>query len=159
MCHLVRHRDLLHGCLQVEKDGEAEQTKALARVLFDTALLESGFAIEHPKDFNSRVHRILATSLGIKGDLKVAVEPEDPEVPAPSHAGWVHFARDTMCVMLLVLLSVAVTYDLPIQAVQDATATRRGQMVLPGYFMLHQPAFFRTTSFRHARYEICSNSF
>lgn len=69
-------------CMQFEKDKEGEQTKALARILFDTALLESGFAIEQPKDFNTRVHRLLASSLGIKGELKVDVEPDEPEVSA-----------------------------------------------------------------------------
>lgn len=65
---------------QVEKDKDAEATKALARVLYDTALLESGFAIEQPKDFNARIHKLLAASLGIKGDLKVEAAPDEPEV-------------------------------------------------------------------------------
>ena len=71
--------------VQFEKDKESEQTKALARILYDTALLESGFAIEHPKDFNSRVHQLLAMQLGIKGEFKVDVEPDDPEVRPHHH--------------------------------------------------------------------------
>lgn len=65
---------------QYEKDKEAEATKQLAHILYDTALLESGFAIEAPKDFNMRVHTLLASSLGIKGEMKVPVEPEEVEV-------------------------------------------------------------------------------
>lgn len=65
--------------VKVEKDKDAEATKALARVLYDTALLESGFAIEQPKDFNARIHKLLAASLGIKGDLKVEAAPDEPE--------------------------------------------------------------------------------
>ena len=66
--------------MQYEKDKEAEATKHLAHILYDTALLESGFAIETPKDFNTRVHNLLASSLGIKGEMKVPVEPEEAEV-------------------------------------------------------------------------------
>ncbi|KAK9808251.1 hypothetical protein WJX73_003622 [Symbiochloris irregularis] len=65
--------------VKYEKDKDAAATKALAQILYDTALLESGFAIEQPKDFNARVHNLLASSLGIKGELKVPVEPEEVE--------------------------------------------------------------------------------
>ena len=60
--------------MQVDKDKEAASTKALAQTLFDTALLESGFGIEHPQDFNQRVHRLMADSLGLKGSLDGASE-------------------------------------------------------------------------------------
>ena len=51
---------------QVEADKEAVATKALAVTLYDTALLESGFDLENPQDFNKRIHRILASSLGLQ---------------------------------------------------------------------------------------------
>ena len=64
----------------MEKNKDADSSKALAKVLFDTALLESGFDLEHPQEFNSRVLRILADNLGIKGDLMPEVTSQLPAV-------------------------------------------------------------------------------
>ena len=52
----------------------------MARVLFDTALLESGFDLEAPKAFNARVYELMAGAYGIKGDLTVS--PADAEAAA-----------------------------------------------------------------------------
>ena len=52
----------------------------MARVLFDTALLESGFDLEAPKAFNARVYELMAGAFGIKGDLSVS--PSDAEAAA-----------------------------------------------------------------------------
>ncbi len=52
----------------------------MARVLYDTALLESGFDLEAPKAFNERVYQLLAGAFGIKGDL--AVSPADAAAAA-----------------------------------------------------------------------------
>ena len=52
----------------------------MARVLFDTALLESGFDLEAPKAFNERVYELMAGAFGIKGDLTVL--PADAEAAA-----------------------------------------------------------------------------
>ena len=60
--------------LQVEKNKESEKAKRFARVLFDTALLESGFQLEETKDFNSRVYALLADAFAIKRDI-TKVEP------------------------------------------------------------------------------------
>ena len=69
---------------QHERDEEGEDAKALARMLFDTALLESGFTIEAPKEFNSRIYTLLARSLGIKRDVTTAPEVADSkEVETP----------------------------------------------------------------------------
>ena len=65
----------------MEKNKDADSNKALAKVLFDTALLESGFDLEHPQEFNSRVLRILADNMGIKGDLMPEVTSQLPLLP------------------------------------------------------------------------------
>ncbi|CAK0784732.1 hypothetical protein CVIRNUC_007936 [Coccomyxa viridis] len=54
---------------QVEEDKESERTKAYAQTLWDTALLESGFEIEAPKEFNSRIYSLLAKAYSIPGEL------------------------------------------------------------------------------------------
>lgn len=72
-------------CGQVEKNKDADSNAALAKVLFDTALLESGFDLEHPQEFNSRVLRILADNMGIKGDLMPEVGPACPHLRHGCH--------------------------------------------------------------------------
>ncbi len=57
---------------QFEADKEGTAAASMARVLFDTALLESGFDLEEPKAFNERVYQLLAGAYGIKGDLSVS---------------------------------------------------------------------------------------
>ena len=59
---------------QVEEDKEAERTKAYAQTLWDTALLESGFEIEAPKEFNSRIYALLAQAYSIQGELGLSEE-------------------------------------------------------------------------------------
>lgn len=60
--------------MQYEADKESEKAAAYARLLWDTALLESGFEIEAPKDFNSRVYGLLAQAYNIEGDLSISAE-------------------------------------------------------------------------------------
>jgi hypothetical protein len=63
-------------CEQFMEDKESEKAKSFARVLFDAALLESGFQVEKPKEFNVRLYDILADAYGIERDLSTPVEPE-----------------------------------------------------------------------------------
>ena len=71
----------------MEKDKDAAATKHLAQTLFGTAMLESGFALDNPQEFNKRVHSILATSMGLKGSMDVDVArpptPRATSVPRP----------------------------------------------------------------------------
>ena len=69
---------------QVEQDKEALKTMALAQTLFDTALLESGFDIDNPQDFNKRIHRILASNMGLEGSLDASSEVRTPEAGTES---------------------------------------------------------------------------
>ena len=60
---------------QFEADKEAAATEAFARLIWDTALLESGFDIEAPKEFNARVYELLARAHGIApADLAMSEE-------------------------------------------------------------------------------------
>lgn len=58
----------------MDEDKESERTKAYAQTLWDTALLESGFEIEAPKEFNARIYSLLADAYSIKGDLGLSEE-------------------------------------------------------------------------------------
>jgi heat shock protein beta len=60
--------------LQFEEDKESEKAAAYARLLWDTALMESGFEIEAPKEFNSRIYGLLAQAYNIQGDLGISAE-------------------------------------------------------------------------------------
>ena len=75
---------------QVEEDKESERTKAYAQTLWDTALLESGFEIEAPKEFNGRIYNLLAQAYGLQGDLVLSEEEvkaaaAEEVCPAPEH--------------------------------------------------------------------------
>ena len=60
--------------MQVDEDKESEKTKAYAQTLWDTALLESGFEIEAPKEFNARIYSLLARAYSIQGELGLSEE-------------------------------------------------------------------------------------
>ena len=49
----------------------------MARIIFDSALLESGYMLPSPKEFNKRIYDLLARSYRIKADLSKAPEFDD----------------------------------------------------------------------------------
>jgi len=65
----------------VAADSDSEEAKDLAKLLFDTALLQSGFIIESDNigSFASRVDRIVRQSLGVDADAAVEELPEFAE--------------------------------------------------------------------------------
>ncbi|EIE27138.1 heat shock protein Hsp90 [Coccomyxa subellipsoidea C-169] len=69
-----RHPLVLELKRQFEEDKESDKAAAYARLLWDTALLESGFEIEAPKEFNSRIYGLLAQAYNIQGDLGISAE-------------------------------------------------------------------------------------
>lgn len=74
----------------MEEDKESERTKAYAQTLWDTALLESGFEIEAPKEFNSRIYTLLAQAYGLQGELELSEEEvkaaaTEEVCPPPEH--------------------------------------------------------------------------
>ena len=54
-----------------------ETTRDIAALLFDTALLSSGFTIEDPKDFATRAYRLVAKGLALPS-LELLPEMELP---------------------------------------------------------------------------------
>ena len=46
----------------------------MARIIFDSALLESGYPIENPKEFNTRIYELLARSMNIQKDVTEGAE-------------------------------------------------------------------------------------
>ena len=77
----------------VKSSADAETTKDLAYMVFDTALLTSGFQHDDTEDFAARMNRVLASSLKVSSmDLEEEVvieeeeEEEEEEVAAESNA-------------------------------------------------------------------------
>lgn len=54
-----------------------DSAKQAAKLVFETALLESGFVLEDPKDFASRLYSVIKANLNVSPD---AVVEEDEEV-------------------------------------------------------------------------------
>ena len=69
--------------LQHAKDPAGERTKLLAQLLFDTALLESGFGLNDNKAFNKRVYSLVKDVLKIKKDFDSSADAEVPPPPPP----------------------------------------------------------------------------
>lgn len=59
------------------QDAVAQQT---AKLIYQTALLESGFLLEDPKEFASRIYSVMRTNLNISPDATVEEEEEEVEV-------------------------------------------------------------------------------
>lgn len=50
-----------------------------ATLLYETALLESGFALENPKIFASRIHSVIKLNLDVDPDAQVEEEEDEIE--------------------------------------------------------------------------------
>ena len=62
-----------------DPEAESEDTKDLARLLYDTALLNSGFAIDDAKEFAGRMYRLMRAGLKLESlellpEIEVAPE-------------------------------------------------------------------------------------
>lgn len=54
-----------------------DSAKQAAKLVYETALLESGFVLEDPKDFAARLYSVIKANLNVSPD---AVVEEDEEV-------------------------------------------------------------------------------
>ena len=61
-----------------EDDADDEDTKRTALIMYETALLESGFMFEEPKGFAGRLFDMVRRDLGVEADAEV----EEPDVDA-----------------------------------------------------------------------------
>eukprot|EP00357_Protocruzia_adherens_P010741 CAMPEP_0115016678 /NCGR_PEP_ID=MMETSP0216-20121206/27602_1 /TAXON_ID=223996 /ORGANISM="Protocruzia adherens, Strain Boccale" /LENGTH=878 /DNA_ID=CAMNT_0002387225 /DNA_START=114 /DNA_END=2750 /DNA_ORIENTATION=+ len=61
---------------RVNDETVDDNTKALAQVLFDAAVINSGYSVEDPTQFVSRVEALVKSGLGVSADAAV----EEPEV-------------------------------------------------------------------------------
>jgi len=64
---------------RVESNPEEDTAKDLAMVMFETATMRSGFAVQDSAGFASRVEKMLRMSLDIPLDEKIEEEPEEEE--------------------------------------------------------------------------------
>jgi len=67
---------------KVAQDSEDDNLKQTARLVYQTALMESGFNLPDPKDFASSIYRSVQKSLDLSPDAAVEEEEEveEPEV-------------------------------------------------------------------------------
>ncbi|KAL8088521.1 endoplasmin homolog [Apium graveolens] len=70
---------------RVVKDPEDTNVKQTAELMYQTALMESGFVLSDPKDFASRIYGQVKSSLNISPDA-AAEEEEDVEVEAEAES-------------------------------------------------------------------------
>ncbi|XP_068326766.1 endoplasmin homolog [Pyrus communis] len=71
---------------RVVKNAEDESVKRTAQLIYQTALMESGFNLPDPKDFASRIYSSVKSSLNINPDVAVEEEDDAEEVETETAA-------------------------------------------------------------------------
>merc|ERR1739838_794534 len=59
--------------------NEDKQALTIAQVMYDTAVLRSGYALKDQVDFSKRIMDMLYTNLDIDPETPIEAEPEDQE--------------------------------------------------------------------------------
>ncbi|XWS20939.1 hypothetical protein CRYUN_Cryun30bG0012500 [Craigia yunnanensis] len=72
---------------RVVKDPEDEGVKQTAQLIYQTALMESGFNLPDPKDFASRIYSSVKSSLNISPDATIEEEDDVEETDTKDSAG------------------------------------------------------------------------
>ncbi|KAL2643276.1 hypothetical protein R1flu_010863 [Riccia fluitans] len=69
---------------KVAKDPEDETAKQSAKLVYETALLESGFMLEDPKEFAARLYSVIKENLNVSPEAEVELESEEESSPKDS---------------------------------------------------------------------------
>merc|ERR1712240_3860 len=64
---------------KVEADSEDSQAQSIAEVMFDTAVLRSGYQLKGQVDFSKRIMNMLYKNLDIDPNTPIEAEPEEEE--------------------------------------------------------------------------------
>lgn len=64
---------------RMEEDPDEESTKDMAQLMYETALLESGFQIAEPQAFADMVHKVLKSQMGLDPNAEAVEEDETEE--------------------------------------------------------------------------------
>jgi molecular chaperone HtpG len=71
---------------QLEADPEDKSTKEMINLLWDTALLSSGFSLKNPAALSSRINRMVAVALDVAGQLEELPPIIEPVASTPNAA-------------------------------------------------------------------------